>query len=174
MAPTSRSVRQPVPGGDEADLFRTHHRRLLQLVARDVSARPQVIEDACAFAWLELVARQPARTNILGWLRVVARREAIRLARYDRRLAALTPRDHDRRAAHAHRSRLEAREALGLVAALPPRKRAVLAPQVSGHSYREMAAGLQISERTVERQVLRARAAVRRAHAPAADVRSAA
>jgi hypothetical protein len=37
-----------------------------------------------------------------------------------------------------------------------------------------MAAEMQISERTVERQVLRARAAVRRAHAPAAHARIAA
>jgi hypothetical protein len=43
-----------------------------------------VIEDACAFAWVELLARQPARTSIVGWLRIVARREAIRLAQHDR------------------------------------------------------------------------------------------
>jgi DNA-directed RNA polymerase specialized sigma24 family protein len=47
-----------------------------------------------------------------------------------------------------------------MFAALPPRKRAVLTLQVSGHSYREMAGEMQISERTIERQVLRARAAV--------------
>jgi DNA-binding CsgD family transcriptional regulator len=112
-----------------------------------------------------LGAAPPARTNIIGWLRVVARREAIRLAQYDHRLTTLTPRDHDRRAVQEHRPSLEAREALGLLAALPPRKRAVLALQVSGHSYREMAAEMQMTERTVERQLLRARVAVRRADA---------
>jgi DNA-directed RNA polymerase specialized sigma24 family protein len=59
------------------------------------------------------------------------------------------------------RTRVEAREALGLVAALPLRKRAVL----SGHSCSETAARLGMSERTVERQLLRARRAVRRAKA---------
>ncbi len=43
--------------GDEADLRHRHHRQLLGIVARDVRARPQLIEDACAFAWLEFVAR---------------------------------------------------------------------------------------------------------------------
>jgi hypothetical protein len=38
----------------------------------------------------QLGAEPPARTNTIGWLRVVARREAIRLAQYDRRLATLT------------------------------------------------------------------------------------
>src|SRR4051812_36421076 len=136
MGPTSPVTPRPALRGDEEHLFRTHHRRLLRLVARDVSARPHVIEDACAYAWLELVARQPARTNIIGWLRVVARREAIRLAQYDRRLATFTPGDHDRRAAHGSRSLLEAREALGLVAAVAPRRRAVLVLQVSRHSHR--------------------------------------
>lgn len=45
--------------------YAPHHGGLLRL-ARDVNARSQVIEDACAFAWLELVARQPERTNIMG------------------------------------------------------------------------------------------------------------
>jgi hypothetical protein len=66
-------------------------RRATAPASRATSPRPQVTEDACAFAWLELIARQPERTNVMDCLRVVARREAIRLARYDRRLAPLTP-----------------------------------------------------------------------------------
>jgi len=53
----------------------------LRIVGRDVRARPQLIEVACALAWLELVARQPERINPTGWLRVVAGREAVRLPR---------------------------------------------------------------------------------------------
>ena len=155
-------ARRPPTRGDEAALFRTHHRRLLRLVARDVSARPQVIEDACAFAWLELLVRQPERTSIMGWLRVVARREALRLARHDRRSAPLSPAQPDGRAATAGARAAEAREALDLLAGLPVRKRAVLTLQVSGHSYAEIAQRLHMSPRTVERQLLRARAAVRR------------
>jgi DNA-directed RNA polymerase specialized sigma24 family protein len=46
---------------------------------------------------------------------------------------------------------------------LPARKRVVLTLQVLGHSYGEIAAGLGMGQRTVERQLLRARAAVRSA-----------
>jgi RNA polymerase sigma factor (sigma-70 family) len=161
MASTTDAHRPPPLRGDETDLFRRHHRRLLTLVARDVSARPQLIEDACAYAWLELVARQPERTNVIGWLRIVARREAIRLVRYDRRLARLGPERPDAQGAERRAARQEARDALAHLAALPARKRAVLTLRVSGHSYAEIAAELCMSQRTVERQLLRARAAVR-------------
>jgi RNA polymerase sigma factor (sigma-70 family) len=163
MASTTRALRRPPLRGDESELFRRHHRRLLALVARDVSAGPQVIEDACAYAWLELVARQPERTNIIGWLRVVARREALRLACYDRRLFELAAERPDERCADRRSARQEARDALRHLVALPVRKRAVLTLQVSGHSYGEIAAELRMSPRTVERQLLRARAAVRHA-----------
>jgi len=46
-------------------------------------AHRRLIEDACAFAWLEFVVRQPDRINPMGWLRVVASREAVGLARHD-------------------------------------------------------------------------------------------
>src|SRR3954449_11334847 len=107
MASMTAAHRRPPLRGDETDLFRRHHRRLLTLVARDVSARPQLIEDACAYAWLELVARQPERTNVIGWLRVVARREAIRLVRHDRRLFELAPERPDERCAERRWARQE-------------------------------------------------------------------
>jgi DNA-directed RNA polymerase specialized sigma24 family protein len=105
----------------------------------------------------------------MGWLRVVARREAIRLAQYDRRLARLASEHGDPRAGRTHLSRLLTTDALGMVAALPARKRAVLTLHVAGHSYREMAVRLCMSERRVERQLLRARRAVRRANAEPSD-----
>jgi DNA-directed RNA polymerase specialized sigma24 family protein len=61
---------------------------------------------------------------------------------------------------------LDARDALGHLAALPTRKRAVLTLQVSGHSYGEIAAELGMKQRTVGR-LLRARAAVRYARSGA-------
>jgi RNA polymerase sigma factor (sigma-70 family) len=164
----------PAARGDEAHLFRTHHRRPQGLVERAVSARPQVIEDGCAFAWLELIARQPARTNIIGWLRVVARREAVRLARHDRRATRLAQRASTVAPARPAAEAVAAHEALSLVARLPVRKRAVLALQVAGHSYAEIADRLQMTHRTVERQLLRVGAGVRSAQRealPAADRR---
>jgi RNA polymerase sigma factor (sigma-70 family) len=121
------------------------------------------------FAWLELVARQPERANTIGWLRVVARREAIRLVRADRRTAALPPQRADPRTGTAGLRAVVAADALRVLAGLPARKRSVLSLQVSGYSCREIAARLQMTPRTVEREVLRARAAARARH-HAADV----
>ena len=95
MAASASHESAPTPRGDEESLYRAHHTRLLHLIDRDVGARPQVVEDACAFAWAELLARQPERTSIVGWLRVVARREAIRLARCDRVTVLMSAIDPD-------------------------------------------------------------------------------
>jgi RNA polymerase sigma factor (sigma-70 family) len=169
-ATTSRP--SPAPRGDEEALYRAHHSRLLRLIADDVSARPQVIEDACAFAWAELLARQPDRTSIVGWLRVVARREAIRLAQCDRLTVQMSALD-SRPALHRGRStscprgsasdRGEALEALEALVGLPERKRTFLTLKVAGYSYDEIAAELGVSWLTVNRQLVRARGAVRAA-----------
>jgi RNA polymerase sigma factor (sigma-70 family) len=71
------------------------------------------------------------------------------------------PERPDDQGAERRAARQEARDALAHVAALPARKRAVLALQVTGHSYGEIAAELGMSQRTVERQLVRGRAAVR-------------
>jgi RNA polymerase sigma factor (sigma-70 family) len=158
--------------GDEEALYRAHHSRLLCLIAHDVSARPQVIEDACAFAWAELLARQPDRTSIVGWLRVVARREAIRLARHDRVTVSMTaleispPPRRARSTSCATGSasdHCEALEALAALAGLPDRKRVFLALKVAGYSYEEIAAQLGVSYTNVNRHLVRARSAVRAA-----------
>jgi RNA polymerase sigma factor (sigma-70 family) len=159
MGPTTPAV--PTLRGDEEDLFRRHHDQLRRIIARDVRASPQLIEDACAYALLELVARQPERSNPIGWLRVVAGREAVRLARYDRRLRALGRTLPDTGAA-ADRW-LELRAGLEAVSALPPPQRAALTLRVSGHIHAEIGAALGMTARTVERQLGRARKAMRRA-----------
>jgi RNA polymerase sigma factor (sigma-70 family) len=160
------------PRGDEEALYRAHHTRLLWLIARDVGARPQVIEDACAYAWAELLARQPERTSIVGWLRVVARHEAIRLARSDRPLVSMSAADPDRMPDRTWSTTVprrsadqqaDALEALCALASLSERRRTFLAAKVAGYSYDEIAAELGVSWRTVNRQLVRARAAVREA-----------
>ena len=164
------SPAHPPVHGDEEALYRAHHTRLLHLVARDVAARPQVIEDACAHAWAELLACQPERTSIVGWLRVVARREAIRLAQRDRATVPMSAIDPDRLPGSARTTNApaggadvhcDALAALASLAALPPRKRAFLTAKVAGYSYDEIAAQLGVSWLTVNRQLARARSAVR-------------
>jgi RNA polymerase sigma factor (sigma-70 family) len=59
----------------------------------------------------------------------------------------------------------EVLEALTLLAALPERKRSFLTLKVAGFSYDEIAAELNVSWLTVNRQLVRARAALRDARA---------
>ena len=74
---------RPPARGDEAELFRAYNHELARSVAGSVStSTPQVIEDACAFAWAQFMERQPDRDrNWRGWLFRVAQRESWRLER---------------------------------------------------------------------------------------------
>ena len=64
--------------GDERELFLRHHQRLLRVIAARVSAPLATVEDACAFAWLQLVRHQPERgERLFGWLAKVAYHEAL-------------------------------------------------------------------------------------------------
>jgi DNA-directed RNA polymerase specialized sigma24 family protein len=68
----------PRARGDEAELFRAYNEELSRSVAQAVFATtPQVIEDACAFAWAKFMEHQPDRErNWRGWLFRVAQRQA--------------------------------------------------------------------------------------------------
>src|ERR671937_2874531 len=75
------------PHGDEAELFRAVNDELLRKISGTVNAPPELIEDACAFAWTQFLEHQPDRERSWrGWLFRVAQREAWALAR-DRRTA---------------------------------------------------------------------------------------
>jgi RNA polymerase sigma factor (sigma-70 family) len=182
--PAASSGRRPAarPGalhGDEAELFRLHHRALLRHVRRAALGAPEaLIEDACLFAWLQLLRHQPERDHVRGWLCTVARREAWRLAREAKALTSLDagkasgePRSQEPLvetipgrdsvdAAHA------AREALRTLASLPDKQRRYLALKVAGYSYREICALTGASYTNVNKHLTRARACV--AHARAA------
>jgi RNA polymerase sigma factor (sigma-70 family) len=69
--------RVPSARGDEAELFREYNDELLRIVARVVDSGPEVIEDACAFAWTQFIEYQPDRDgNWKGWLFRTAQRQA--------------------------------------------------------------------------------------------------
>jgi len=160
----------PVLRGDESDLFRLHHADLLTAVRRAVRASDALIEDACGFAWEQLMACQPERQETLfSWLRTVAVREAWRLSSVERRPAHWEqgradgdsgPERIEDRGPSLDRQ-LEARCALERVGELPPRQRHLFALQVAGLSYQEVAAVTGDSVRTVDRQLRRAHAEVR-------------
>ncbi len=69
--------------GDEAELYRRYHRRVLGAVAR--SNGPDLADDAVQFAWIQMLRHQPDRDRIYGWLVLTARRQAWQLARERRR-----------------------------------------------------------------------------------------
>ena len=134
--------------------------------------RRELAEDACAFAWAQLLANQPERgERLFGWLRKVAIHEAWWLAERDSREAALEELVDDVpggewEALVAARVSLEdqlgARDALRTLAALRPRERRYLSLKIAGHSYREIQ---QIcggrSYNYVNKHLVRARARLR-------------
>jgi DNA-directed RNA polymerase specialized sigma24 family protein len=135
---------RPARHGDEADLYRRHHRNLLRAVARVVNAPRELIEDACQSAWAIMLRRQPDRASIFAWLRVVAIHEAYRLCKAQRRCMHLEDLEHPDGWEGLIASRvtiddaIEARCALRLLADLPERQRVDLALLIAGFSYREI------------------------------------
>jgi RNA polymerase sigma factor (sigma-70 family) len=167
--------------GDEDQLFRRHHQDLERAVADVVKADPELIADACQTAWAVLLRTQPDRDKVFAWLRVVAIHEAYRLSAIARRDSPLERFAGENGGAVDPRSDpksfdvlLEAREALGRLAALPERERVDITLLVSGYSYREIAA--MTGGRTftnVSKHLKQARARIRRATArrpPGSDV----
>jgi hypothetical protein len=135
----------PPARGDEADLYRRHHRDLHRAVAHAVNAPRELIEDACQTAWTILLRNQPDRHAIFAWLRVVAIHEAYRLSAFERRETRLAGRrvDHDDGEhliadPHTLDDALEALEALRALAALPCRQRDDLTLKVAGYTYDEI------------------------------------
>ena len=54
--------------GDEADLYAELQPRMLRLLRLRIAGSDALIEDACAFAWLQLLRCQPRRDSVYGWL----------------------------------------------------------------------------------------------------------
>ena len=134
---------RPIPPqrGDEAELFRRYAGRLIADTRRSVKTSHAVIEDACAFAWVQLLCHQPERDILFGWLRKTAVREALRLVAAGRRVASLEVVPEPARR-DGPDSALEFRAALDAVAraGLSARQERILGLAAGGHSYREIAA----------------------------------
>jgi RNA polymerase sigma factor (sigma-70 family) len=156
--------------GDESELYGRYHRRLVAITRRRCGSAHA--EDAVQFAWIEFLC-QPNRDRAYGWLALTARREAVRLAqRIERERASDGPHPKaakvvdlplGERAEHpvSLEDRIEAREALDTLAALPERQRRVLARKAAGLSYREIQRDLGWSYTQVNRHLTRARRSLR-------------
>ena len=148
---------------------RTLCKRLERIVRHDVHAPAPVIEDACQFAWVTLVSHRDRvrQATTLPWLVKTARHEAFKLVRRDGRdhsLEATLETAGDaplRLTAPDPQELVTAHDQLGQLERLPPRQQRLMWLQGSGLSYAEMAECTGDTTRTVERQLLRARQAVR-------------
>jgi RNA polymerase sigma factor (sigma-70 family) len=159
--------------GDVAELYCALSGRLEQLVRLDVRAPEQVIEDACQFAWSRLVhhADRVRREAALSWLAKTAVHEALKLIRREGRELSLDAElEHGggwmlRGGAPSPDELVEQRERLETIRILPERQQRLLWLHALGLSYTEIALYAGCTPRTVERQLLRAKRAVRRAAA---------
>jgi RNA polymerase sigma factor (sigma-70 family) len=144
--------------GDEAQLYRDHSAALRAAVRHFVHAGDEVVDDACSFAWLQLMRRQPNRDTVFAWLRTVAVREAWRICERDAREPTTEhlPAKYEPRRGDLTRE-TEARDALRALAALPPRQRDTLGLLVFGLSYDEIAAHRRVTRTNVNRHLVRAR-----------------
>jgi RNA polymerase sigma factor (sigma-70 family) len=157
------------PAVDVASAYQSLSERLEQIVRFDVRAPDVVVEDACQFAWSRLVlhADRVRPESTLTWLTRTAIREALKLIRRnDRELsleAAMLGAPPDLRPLPQEHA--EQLERLALVGGLPERQQRILWLHALGLSYEEISVQLVCSRRTVERQLLRAKRALRRAAA---------
>jgi RNA polymerase sigma factor (sigma-70 family) len=167
--------------GDEAELFEEFGRELVRRIRARVNTSPELIEDACAFAWLQFMLYPPDRQRAWrAWLTTTAEREAWRLHRAEAGHVSLgvegrggdpadwlSPVDADGDRSDDHREAIEALEAL---ASLPERRRRAKALHVAGLRYEEIAEELGVSRTRVDHLVKEANAALQevRAHATGA------
>jgi RNA polymerase sigma factor (sigma-70 family) len=150
--------------GDEADLYRTHALALRAAVRSRIHGSDALVEDACAFAWLQLMRHQPDRgRGLFAWLRTTAVREAYRLHRKELHAVGdaidRVPDDPD--AAAALETQLSAHSALRALATMSTHRQRIFLLHLSGFTYDEIATRLGITFTNVNRHVTRSRAQLR-------------
>jgi RNA polymerase sigma factor (sigma-70 family) len=159
----------PITIAEIGHLYRVLSRSLERIVRADVHASEQVIEDACQFAWSRLVftGGHVSRERVLGWLAKTAVREAFKLASRDHRELSLEGAielandELDRAGPPEPHELIACRERLESIRLLPERQQRLLWLHALGLSYTEMAHYSGCTTRTVERQLLRAKRAIR-------------
>src|SRR4051795_1577388 len=171
-------IREPArPRGDEERLYITHATRLRRIVTANVNTSAANIEDACSFAWLQLVAKDPRRETLFGWLAKVAIREAIRLDRRDRGIASIDDAPDrvlaTRSADSDATERVLIAEVIDELAGIHPRKRAMLVMHAAGFTCAEIASAEGIHPSRARELIYRARLQLRaRMGLPGVDPRS--
>jgi DNA-directed RNA polymerase specialized sigma24 family protein len=146
-----------------AALYRARARELERRVARRAHADPQTIEDACSYAWLQLLTHPAVDVGapshlLLGWLTKTATREVRDMGRRARdvpldpgaikaRCDLRGPVGPGADELAAHRARLD------LVDEIPERPRRFLLRLALGYSYRAIAIDERASLTTTNKQI---------------------
>jgi DNA-directed RNA polymerase specialized sigma24 family protein len=167
------TIDRPADRGEQiAALHRACARELERRVARRAHADPQTIEDACSYAWMQLLTHPAVDLGapshlLLGWLTKTAMHDAWGLTGKRARELPLDP-----AAIEAQRDRpgpvgpepdeVAAQHArLDLVGEIPERPRRFLLRLALGYSYREIAAHEGASMTTTNKQIARAKRLLR-------------
>ena len=147
--------------GDEAELYRAHEVALRAAVRSRIYGSDALIEDACAFAWLQLIRHQPDRgPTLVAWLRPVAIREADRLYRKEvhHDLGNLAP---DQEPTETLDVQLSTRSALRALSTMSDHRQRIFLLHLSGLTYTEIANQLGITFTNVNRHITRSRSHLR-------------
>jgi DNA-directed RNA polymerase specialized sigma24 family protein len=155
-----------------ATMYATHDAELHRLVERRGSPHHATVEDACAFAWTQLLSAdhvdlRPPRWQALAWLTTVAVHEAWRLNRIHRRDGPFDPEKIDTLSMHRQRAVPAAHDVaaqhlrLELVEELPERPRRFLLRLALGYSYDEISVAEGVSRSTTNKQIARAKRILR-------------
>jgi RNA polymerase sigma factor (sigma-70 family) len=143
-------------------------------VCNEVTAPGDVIDDACQFAWIRLLHHRDrvGRDRAVSWLITTALHEVFKLVRRDSRdlsLEQLLEETGDlriNRTAPAPEEAVGARLRLEGLHELPERQERLIWLQGLGFNYPEMATETDMTVRTVERQLMKARRNLRLLEAP--------
>lgn len=157
----------------QEQIFARHARRLQAVVSRTVRTSPANIEDACGFAWLQLVCHQPEPPTAFAWLCTTAVRKAVELDRRTGRAVGLDQVSEvpaDPLLGPAGRLELIGAAEQIRAARLRPREARVLGLRTAGYSREEMAKLTGDSHRTIDRQLGRARRKLDEARRRSAEV----
>jgi RNA polymerase sigma factor (sigma-70 family) len=138
-------------------------------VCSEVTAPEAVIDDACQFAWIRLLhhRHRVGRDRAVSWLITTALHEVFKLVRrdgHDLSLEQLMEETDDlriNRTAPAPEEAVGAHLRLELLRELPERQERLIWLQGLGFGYLEMATETDMTIRTVERQLMKARRSLR-------------